>query len=148
MYNFMRAIRSGSLPQMPWANLARTIRRRYRTSLSLRSAQIRSAQNRRVDGVYVASQAVGYHDSAPRHKHLSMLQFHRSQISASDHDGGRGASHRVEQQRNRSLPHCIAVTRPHTESQRTQRYSRRIRVATHNRRREVFQNHSKLGASI
>lgn len=131
-------VRQSAVSQMPWTNVARKLRRRYRPSMSLWTLPIRPAQNRRRDDLHVSGQTIGHHASAAGDKNLPLLCIHRPQIPARHHDGGRGAGNRLEQQGNGSIIDSITGARAYPKSKRKARHCRGFRMEDHDSRRSVF----------
>lgn len=138
-------VRPYTVPQMSRQNVARKLRRRYRPPLSLWSVSIRTAQDRRHHDLHLRSETIGYHAAPARHEDLPLLRHDRPQVPPRDHDGGRGQSHRLEQQRNSRIIDCITGEGLDTARQRTARHRGRVRMADHYRCGDVLQTTQLTG---
>lgn len=129
-----------NVPQMPGCDLVGTCRRRHSAKVSLRSAQVRSTQDRRHDDLHRCSQTVGCGLAPTRHQNISLLLSHRPEISQGHHDRRSRPLHWTGQQGNRCLTGGATGPRPYSARVRTPGDRGRLRMETHYRGRKLLSN--------
>ena len=95
------------MPPLPGQHMARTVRRRYRSAVSLWPASVHRKKDRWLHYYHGGRQTIRSHASGEGDQNLSLFLSGGEKIPPSDYDCRRSSDYRTEQQRDSSIAYCV-----------------------------------------